>query len=277
MRPVRTALVLACAALAPALIASEALADAPADVAEARPAPADPSGGAYTTPTLLFVPAAAVPVWNARVIGSLDVLGPTAPDRLASGGAVGFQPGIGGEIGLPGGFTLGAGTRWVGGDTSPTPIDGGLSPYAQLRYQILGDQGGRGVLLGVSTTYKFVGFEGDPGEMEFAVSSQYRQRFFEVGLQGVLGKDFATTSADGELHAYALARVIPQLGLGVSGQVRVAIVSQPGDSTYDVIGGPVASLTLGRWQLAALGGVNTVGLNQGQLGALGEVFATARF
>jgi len=122
-----------------------------------------------------------------------------------------------------------------------------------------------------------VGFQGDPGEMEFAISGQYRRRNFEVGLQGVIGKDFATTDADSEIHAYALYRFIPQLGLGAASQVRLAIVSQPGETTYDVIGGAIASLTLGRWQVAGLGGVSTIGLNQGQVGALGEVFATVRF
>jgi hypothetical protein len=48
-----------------------------------------------------------------------------------------------------------------------------------------------------------------------------------------------------------------------------------------VISGGIASLTLGRWQLAALAGESTIGLatptGQIQVGALGEVFGTARF
>jgi hypothetical protein len=160
---------------------------APSAFAKVEPPP-DPTGGAYTTPTLLFIPAAAVPVWNARVIASITTEGPTAADRLASGTALGFQPGLGAEIGLPAGFTVGAGTVWVGGDTSPMPVSGGLSPYAQARYQILGDRDGHGFLLGTSATYKFVGFDGDPGEIEEAVSGQYRRSHYEVGLQGVLAK-----------------------------------------------------------------------------------------
>jgi hypothetical protein len=279
-------------ATAPALWAGSASADpppGPTDSSGGVLAPAevqeDPTGGAYTTPTLLFIPAAAAPVWNVRVIASLDAQGPTAADRLAAGPVssqslqqpVGFLPGLGGELGLPAGFTVGAGTMWVGGDTSPTPISGGLSPYLQVRYHILGDRDGRGFQLGTSLTYKFVGFQGDPGEMELAFSGQYRQRRYELGLQGVVGKDFATTDADGEVHAYALYRVIPQLGIGAATQVRIAIVSQPGETTYDVISGGIASLTLGRWQLGALAGESSVGLNQGQIGALGEVFGTARF
>jgi hypothetical protein len=242
------------------------------------PSVEDPTGGAYTTPTLLFIPAAAVPSWTGSVIASLDVQGPAAPDRLAlENGSVGFAPGIGGEVGLPYGFTLGAGTNWVGGDVSPTPISGGLSPYVQARYAIVGGRSGRGFLLGTSLTYKFVGFHGDPGEMEWAVSAQYRRERYEAGVQAVLGKDFATTDADAELHAYALYRLVPVLGVGAAGQARFGLVSQPGDSTYDVVAGPIASLTISRWQVAALSGVTTLGLNQGLVGALAQVFGTVHF
>ncbi len=264
-------------------------------LARATP-PTDPTGGAFTTPTLLFIPAGAVPTWNARVITSLDVQGPTAPDRLAVGTAaggnarVGFQPGIAAEIGLPAGFTLGAGTNWVGGDNAGPNVAAGLSPYFQLRYHLLGGNDGRGFQLGASATYKFVGFgtngavqtSQDPGEIELAVSGQYRTRRFEVGVQAVVGKDFATTDADGELHAYAVVRPIPEVALGAASQLRVGLVSQPGEPPADVIAGAIASLTLGRWQLAALGGGSTVGLAlptsvKIQMGALGEVFGTVRF
>jgi hypothetical protein len=240
-----------------------------------EPPPAeDPTGGAYTTPTLLFLPAGAVPEWNVRVIGSTDLQSPS--DVHA-----GFRPGLGVEVGLPAGFTVGAGTNWVGGDinqnTGSTDFNLGLSPYFQGRFHILGAPDGMGFQLGTSVTYKFVGFEGDAGEMEFAVSSQYRHRRFEVGLQGVIGKDFATTAADGEMHAYAIYRVIPKLGLGAAGQVRIGISSQPGATSYDLIGGAIASLTIDRYQLGALAGASTIGLAQGQAGGLGEVFGTVRF
>jgi len=246
--------------------------EAPRDVKEAPPT--DPTGGAYTSPTLLFIPAAAVPAWNVRVIGSSEVQSPADIDAKV-------RPGFGAELGLPGGITFGAGTSWVGGDinanTNKTDWNLGLSPYGQLRINILGRPDGRGFLLGASTTYKFVGFEGDPGEMEFAVSAQYRQARYEVGLQGVFGKDFATTSADGEAHAYAVYRFIPELALGAAGQVRKGLVSQPGDPSYDVVGGAIASLTIGRFQVGALGGASSLGLAQGQVGGLGQFFLSARF
>src|SRR4051812_22098329 len=71
----------------------------------------DPTGGPYTSPPLLFPPAAAVPKWNVRVIASSEVQGPA--DIHAT-----FRPGLGGELGLPFGVTVGAGTNWVGGDVN---------------------------------------------------------------------------------------------------------------------------------------------------------------
>jgi len=268
-----------CVAVAIFLYAPAAIADTPQSkdsngtAATAAP-PEDPTGGAYTSPTLLFIPAGAVPAWSARIILSTELQGPADVDATV-------RPGLGAELGLPAGFTLGAGTNWVGGDVDPDTgakqFNLGLSPYAQLRFHITGAADGRGFQLGTSATYKFVGFQGDPGEMEWAISAQYRVRFFEVGVQGVLGKDFATTDADSELHAYAVYRAVPQLALGGATQLRVALVSQPGETTYDVIGGAIASLTIGRWQIAGLVGESTVGLNQGQVGALGQIFGTALF
>src|SRR5580658_5741523 len=89
------------AAILPTLWVTTALADplppARTDSSATPTSPAapqeDPTGGAYTTPTLLFIPAAAVPVWNVRVIASLDMQGPTASDYLASGTSIGFLPG----------------------------------------------------------------------------------------------------------------------------------------------------------------------------------------
>lgn len=164
-------------ALTVALWAAQASADPPPAMPEAappvdmnRPPPVeDPTGGAYTSPTLLFVPAAAVPKWNVRAIVSTELQGPS--DVHA-----GFRPGLGAELGLPAGITLGAGTNWVGGDVNPTTnqtdFNLGLSPYFQARLHLYGNADGRGFQLGTSVTYKFVGFEGDPGEAELGVSAR---------------------------------------------------------------------------------------------------------
>jgi hypothetical protein len=64
----------------------------------------------------------------------------------------------------------------------------------------------------------------DPGEIESSASLQYGHTRYEAGLQGAFGQDFGDSkNHDGEIHAYALYRVIPQLGFGAAGQVRMAI------------------------------------------------------
>jgi hypothetical protein len=252
-------------------------ADPPADVPREQPAVVDPSGGGYTSPTLLFTPAVAVPAWNARVIASVD--GQTPADVHAQ-----IRPGLGGELGLPGGVTLGAGTRWVGGDVKPdtgkTDFNLGLSPYFQARVHVVGSGDGRGLQFGVGATYKFVGFEGDPGEVELGLSLQYRSRLYELGVEAVVGQDLAETSnRDGEAHLYAVARPIPQLALGAAGQARIALQrpADPEERSWDVLGGAIASLTLQRFQIGALTGASTLGVENGRVGALGELFGTVRF
>src|SRR5271167_3966715 len=65
-----------------------------------RFAPIDPTGGAYTSPTLLFIPAAAVPKWNVRVILSSAFQSCSASCALPSAADGAFQPGLGVELGL---------------------------------------------------------------------------------------------------------------------------------------------------------------------------------
>ena len=75
-------------------------------------------------------------------------------------------------------------------------------------------------------------------------------------------------------------RPVEPLALGGAGQVRIAL-SKPDDApnagTYDVVGGGIASFTMGQFQLAALVGGSTLGLVPGQVGALGQLFGTVRF
>jgi hypothetical protein len=239
----------------------------------------DPTGGAYTSPTLLFIPAGAMPAWNVRVTALSEFQGPYQTAAAPNPDA-GIRPGAGVELGLPAGFAIAGGTNWVGGDVNANgqkDFNLGLSPYFQARFHIFGDRSGQDFQLGTSVTYKFVGFEGDPGEMEFALSAQYRKRYWEAGLQAVMGKDFATTEADAELHAYALYRVVPQLGIGAAGQVREGVVIQPGEPSYDAIAGGIVSFTITQYQIGGLFGASTLGLDQGHFGALGQIFGSARF
>jgi hypothetical protein len=172
----------------------------------------------------------------------------------------------------------------VGGDVSPangrTDFNLGLSPYFQARGHIVGNADGQGFQLGAAVIYKFVGFEGDPGEGEVAISAQYRRARYEGGLQGVIGQDFADSSHhDGEIHAYAVYRLVPQLAVGGAAQLRTAIAPPLGaaGSNRDAMGGAIVSITLDRYQLGALVGASTVGLDKGHVGGFGQLFGSARF
>ncbi len=65
----------------------------------------DPTGGAYTAPTSLFVPAAALPTLNARVTLGVDVRSAGSFDPA--------RPSVSAELGLGRGFTVALGSgRW---------------------------------------------------------------------------------------------------------------------------------------------------------------------
>jgi hypothetical protein len=239
----------------------------------------DPTGGAYTSPTLLFIPAGALPVWNVRLTASSEFQGPSQSSKQPTPDAS-IRPGLGLELGLPLGITAAAGTNWVGGDVDESgtrKFSLGISPFFQGRVHLYGEKSGYGPQLGSSVTYKFVGFDGDPGELEVALSSQYRQPTWEAGLQVVGGKDFASRDSDVELHAYALYRVIANVGIGAAAQGRYGVVTEPGESRYDTMGGGLVSWTFERYQVGALFGWSTLNLDQGHFGALGQVYAGARF
>ncbi len=101
-RSVTSVLAMASALWASTAVADPPLADPRQDNGGAAPVErvptSDPTGGAYTSPTLLFIPAGAVPVWNVRAIASTELQSPS--DVHA-----GFRPGLGVELGLPAGFT----------------------------------------------------------------------------------------------------------------------------------------------------------------------------
>lgn len=235
-----------------------------------KPEYSDRTGGAYSSPTLFFTPAAAVPVWRARVLlGSDFQPNAQSQDKARPHGAA--------ELGLPYGFTFGLGSRWVGGDQG-SGADG-LTPFAQIRYQILGSTTGRGALLGASMTYKQVGFGGDKPELETSVAFQYRAKVIELGIAGVFGQGIEETEEhDLEAKLYVAARPLEWLAVGVSGQVRGEMESeeaerekrlvsigtlaqnQPEKREFDYVVGGLASATFGQWQIASLVGGSTLGM-----------------
>ena len=237
----------------------------------------DATGGAYTAPTTLFTPAAALPRFNARVTLGADV----QPTGVFSP----VRPLITAELGLPAGFTLAAGTTFFGGDQSRVADE--FTPFVQVRYHIFGRPDGHGWQVGVSLTGKRVGYNGGDAELEASFQVQYRARRWEVGAQGTFGQSL--TEADGhdiEARVYAAWRVIPSLALGVAVQTRAdvgegspeeeAARAAKGLPELDFIGGALASWTYERWQLGALAGASTIGFANGAA-FIGQAFGTVRF
>ena len=248
--------------------------DVPADRSQRF---ADPTGGAYTSPSPLFTPAAALPSLMPRLTVGADIQSAGTLDAL--------RPFINAELGLPAGFTVAAGTQWFGGD-QPVGANS-LTPFAQVRYQIFGRADGMGLLGGASLTYKRVGYHGGENELEASFSMQYRAQRFEVGAQGTFGQSLEEGEEhDIEARIYAAYRVIPSLALGVTGQVRGDIGEESaeieaerarlGRSEFDFIGGATASYTFSRWQIGTLLGASTLGLYE-QVAFLGQVQGQVRF
>lgn len=252
----------------------------------------DPTGGAYTPASPLFTPAAALPTWNVRARAGVEL-------QPASGGFALARPLLDLEVGLPAGFTLAAGSAWVGGTPSRAEVDGvqGLSAYGQVRWQFLGRGRETGLLGGVAVALKANGYRGGEPEVETSVSLHYRAQRFELGLQGTFGQGFEAGERDLEGRLFAAYRVIPSFALGVSGQVRAEVgdeaeeasraarcASTPGTSgcnaDADLITGVTAHYTMDRWQLGVLVGASSVGLariDQFRLGFYSQVGGTVRF
>ena len=206
--------------------AQEPVATSPAPaVEEMRVAPTGPERtAALVTPTVLVTPAAAMPALRGRVLLGADAQSP-------SGALDGIRPQFAAELGLGKGFTLGAGTRWVGGDA----VSGtdGLSPYGQLRFQVFGDPLGRNAVVGgVSLTYKQIGFQGGERELEAAFTTTFRSSRLEAGGQVVLGQSLREGEEhDGELRAYAALRVLPTLSVGLTRSARRKVARRDASGT----------------------------------------------
>lgn len=239
----------------------------------------DPTGGADTSPTLLFVPAAALPSLNVRVITGVGFQAP-------AGQLDGVRPHLAGELGVGQGVTLAAGSRWFGGGDGDRSVLGGLTPFGQVRLALFGDPHAPGLLGGAALTIKRVGYRDGEPELEAAFSLEARTPRLEAGANAVLGQSLAEAGEhDVELHLFGGVRPFPALLLGVSGQVRAGIGEEESaagggprelEADTDLQGGAIASLTVGTWQLGTLVGASTLGLTD-HAGLLVEVFGAVRF
>lgn len=248
----------------------------------------DPTGGAYTPPSPIFTPAAALPTLNVRARAGVEV--------QPAGGYNAARPLLDVEFGLGRGFTLAAGTTWVGG--TPTFDASTLSAYGQVRWQFFGRPDGLGFIGGTALAFKANGYRGGEPEAELSVSLQYRLRRAEFGFQGVLGQGLEEFGErDLEARLYAAWRPIPSLALGASTQLRGELGDEeeeaarealcratPGSpacgADVDLIAGGIASFTYERWQVGALVGASSIGLarvDQFTMGFYSSVTGSVRF
>ncbi|MFI5298373.1 MAG: hypothetical protein ACHREM_09765 [Polyangiales bacterium] len=225
----------------------------------------------WLAPTLLVTPAGALPTYGARVTVGTDYAAPRGSvDALRPVGAF--------EIGLGKGFTIGAGTQWIGGDTG-TGSDG-LSPYAQVRLQLFGAPDGEGWVGGAAIRYKQVGFGGAEKETEASFATRYRRNAIELGLEGVFGQSMKDAGEhDVEARAYGVVRPLSFLAVGLTGQARTSIGETDANSparTWDLTGGGIVSAVFDTMQVGVLAGATTLNLASG-VGATGQAFAAYRF
>lgn len=132
----------------------------------------DPTGGAYTSPSPLYTSAAALPSLNVRARAGVEV-------QPASGSLSAARPVFDIEVGLFAGFTLAAGTTWVGGSpASSGETEGvpGLGAYGQIRWQFLGRGRDVGLLGGAALSFKANGYRGGEPELEASVNFRCRVR-----------------------------------------------------------------------------------------------------
>jgi hypothetical protein len=219
----------------------------------------DPTGGAYTSPTPLFTPAAALPAWMPRLTLGADVQPAGRLDPV--------RPFFTAELGLGRGFTVAAGTQWLGGE--PPRLGDAIAPFAQVRYQLAGRADGLGWLASAAVTYKRVGYLGGENMAEASASLQYRARFVEAGVQGAFGQSLSDAGVRNlEARAYAALRPVAALALGVSAQVRGDVGDDEapdevqGRNDIDFVAGGTVSVTVSRWQFGALVGATSLGLVQ---------------
>ncbi|MFI5298322.1 MAG: hypothetical protein ACHREM_09510 [Polyangiales bacterium] len=242
-----------------------------ASVAAAAPDSDASPAATWVAPTLLVTPAGALPLYSVRATAGADTQSP-------NGSADRVRPLFAAEIGLGKGFTIGAGTQWIGGDAG-SGTDG-LSPYAQVRLQLFGAPDGEGWVGGASLRYKQVGFGGGEKETEASFATRYRRDHVEFGLEGVFGQSMKDGGEhDVEARAYGVIRPIPLLAIGLTGQARTSVGEKDADSparSWDVTGGGIASAIFGTMQVGVMGGATTVSLASG-VGATGQAFAAYRF
>jgi hypothetical protein len=239
---------------------------------------------------VLFTPAAALPAWNVRARLGVELQPAAASVPFA-------RPVLDLELGLPAGFTLVAGLNRVGATPAPDRAGDNPGAYGQLRWQFLGRGRTQGFFGGVAVAVKSGDYRGTNPEVQTSVALQYRGARVEVGLEGAFGQVLDGAGSSAEARVFAAYRVMPNLALGVAGQLRGEIGEDDDERArearcaadprgagctvdLDVIVGATASYTWERWQLGVLVGASTVGIarfDQFNAGFYGQATGAVRF
>jgi hypothetical protein len=133
-----------------------------------------------------------------------------------------------------------------------------------------------GIDLGVGFTYKSTGFTETTGEIEFMVSLARRWNRLAAFANLVYGQGFISNERDGEVRLGVLYALTQRLNVGVDGVSRFDLgrgagsaFAKPGESDFELLVGPVATLALGPVVLLAQAGSHTLFIDQSGLIATG--------
>jgi hypothetical protein len=142
-----------------------------------------------------------------------------------------------------------------------------VEPSVGLRFGIL-TQARNHVDLSFSTFYNNVGFTEAKGEFELGLAVGHRwQRFSLVG-DVLYGQGLDPAERDGEVRVAALVAVHRRVDVGLDARVRFdlgddtpARVRDQLEADVDILGGPLAMVTLGHFALLAQAGLHSAARN----------------
>jgi hypothetical protein len=157
-----------------------------------------------------------------------------------------------------------------------TAPDRKFEPSVGLRVAIL-RQERHGIDLGVAALYKNRGFSEPDGEVEMIVTIAHRWN--RLGLYGNLayGQGLKPTERDGEVRVALLYQLARRFHLGFDARGRIDLGSGDAvDIPFDLVVGPVAGATVGKFVFLAQAGGRVAIVNDNPVGgftALGGIGA----
>ena len=167
---------------------------------------------------------------------------------------------------------------------------GGGNVSAGLRFGIL-RQELNGIDLGVLVQYKQRGFSQSNGEIEIALAGSRRWNRFGVYANLVYGQGFEQQERDGEVRLAGLYTLGQRFNVGLEARShfdlsesggKARVPGSPPEAAFDLVAGPMASVSLGPILLLAEAGFHTLVLDMNgteltQVGAIALAGAATTF